>query len=203
MQSVLVKPQTNISFGARQMISVSELRGLLEKGYSIDNISKYTGNTSMYIRHLIDRNNLTPDGLARLQHLEKQILELKNQRATLKQIKEATGESDNVVRSIIANLFPEGYIRAKQATRTSPQSIAYMKRKLQIDTFEGKIPMYKRKPDVETRKLSAKMKMCKEILDLRAQGFSVKEIAETLRKSEATIKGYLMFSKQKKLNWEV
>ena len=203
MQSVLVKPQTNISFGARQMISVSELRGLLEKGYSIDNISKYTGNTSMYIRHLIDRNNLTPDGLARLQNLEKQILELKNQRATLKQIKEATGESDNVVRSIIANLFPEGYIRAKQATRTSPQSIAYMNRKLQIDTFEGKTPMYKRKPDVETRKLSAKMKMCKEILDLRAQGFSVKEIAETLRKSEATVKGYLMFSKQKKLNWEV
>ena len=34
MQSVLVKPQMNISFGARQMISVSELRGLLEKGYS-------------------------------------------------------------------------------------------------------------------------------------------------------------------------
>ena len=203
MQSVLVKPQTNISFGARQMISVSELRGLLEKGYSIDNISKYTGNTSMYIRHLIDRNNLTPDGLARLQNLEKQILELKNQRATLKQIKEATGESDNVVRSIIANLFPEGYIRAKQATRTSPQSIAYMNRKLQIDTFEGKIPMYKRKPDVETRKLSAKMKMCKEILDLRAQGFSVKEIAETLRKSEATVKGYLTFCKQKKLNWEI
>ena len=203
MLSVLVKPQTNISFCARQMISVSELRGLLEKGYSIDNISKYTGNTSMYIRHLIDRNNLTPDGLARLQNLEKQILELKNQRATLKQIKEATGESDNVIRSIIANLFPEGYIRAKQATRTSPQSIAYMNHKLQIDTFEGKIPMYKRKPDVETRKLSAKMKMCKEILDLRAQGLSVKEIAEALRKSEATVKGYLTFCKQKKLNWEI
>ena len=198
---VITNFKSLVTTNNRYPLTKTQLQIYMEKGYSADTISHICGRTIMYVRHLMSSYKLTPEEFAKTKKLEAQIIELKNQRASINEIIEKTGEKGSVIKGIIANLFPEGYTRAKQATRLdSVQNQRYKSRKTSANSSEEITPMYKKRPNVATRRTASKLKMCSQILSLKEEGYSIKEIAEALNKCEATIKSYLDFCQRKILN---
>lgn len=191
--------KTKISFGTSRLpITKTQLRSFIDKGYSVEQIAEAKDLTPMYIQNLISKFGFELKSPEIVKNLEEQIIALKNNRASVREIVEKTGESVSTVKAIIKRLFKNSYVKAKQATRVdSVENIQYINRKNIYDVVADADVVKIQKLKESSYRVSQKLEMCKKVLEMQAQGLSIDEIAKALNKNELTIKRYLKFCEQK------
>jgi len=174
----------NISFSSSfRMVKKNVIKNYLEQGLDSVQIANVLKTTPAKVDYMIKTYCLTEEGLAELQRIEKEVMSLREKRATYEQISTLVGISMNAVKNIMQNLNRKDLLINRGRSKT------------EISTIKNRKPENNHSRSTRSEKRNEK---CKIISELYAKGFSQEEIAKKMSYCVSTIKGYLKYINQQK-----
>ena len=183
-----------------------QLRPYIEQGFSYQKIAEIFNTTVEAIEYAVKAMDLTPEKIEKLKDSEKKIIEIKQRHGSIQEMMDSTGLSNSRVKFMLRYLFPKGTSSFRNEKIINMinegSSIEEISRVLNIsEKIIKSVLGYSSTAKSLVRRNNQKEEFCLKILYLKANGYSIKEIAEKLNRSEATIKGYLKYcEKQIDLN---